>query len=198
MQTDLKTTVASLTARAGLHMQRYDNGRRQVVGCVPYRYKDNGETSSLKAEDTFEVLVISPQRKRKVKLFPKGGWETDETMEAAVLRETMEEAGVVGEIEGKLGTWRFEKGKKPCEGHMFPLLVKQQLDSWPEEDIRNRQWMSVSEARKACKQWWMKEALEELVGHVTKQKNAGLLSAIGLSQDTLFLPPPTMDSVEES
>ncbi|XP_031094298.1 nudix hydrolase 18, mitochondrial-like [Ipomoea triloba] len=186
MQTDLKTTVASLNARAGLHMQRYDNGRRQVVGCVPYRYKDSDETSSLKAEDAFEVLVISPQRKRKVKLFPKGGWETDETMEAAGLRETMEEAGVVGEIEGKLGTWRFEKGKKPCEGHMFPLLVKEQLDSWPEEDIRNRQWMSVREARKVCKQWWMKEALEALVGHVTKQKNAGLLSAIGLSQPTLF------------
>nr|GMC91421.1 nudix hydrolase 18, mitochondrial-like [Ipomoea batatas]GMC93285.1 nudix hydrolase 18, mitochondrial-like [Ipomoea batatas]GME12532.1 nudix hydrolase 18, mitochondrial-like [Ipomoea batatas] len=185
MQIDLKTTVASPAARAALNMQRYDNGRRQVVGCVPYRYKDSDETSSLKGEDAFEVLVISPQRKRKVKLFPKGGWETDETMEAAGLRETMEEAGVVGEIEGKLGTWRFEKGKKACEGHMFPLLVKEQLDSWPEEDIRNRQWMSVREARKVCKQWWMKEALEALVGHVTKQKNAGLLSAIGLSQDTL-------------
>ncbi|MCI12140.1 nudix hydrolase 4, partial [Trifolium medium] len=31
--------------------------------------------------------------------FPKGGWETDETMEQAALRETIEEAGVVGNIE---------------------------------------------------------------------------------------------------
>nr|GMC91420.1 nudix hydrolase 18, mitochondrial-like [Ipomoea batatas]GMC94755.1 nudix hydrolase 18, mitochondrial-like [Ipomoea batatas]GME12533.1 nudix hydrolase 18, mitochondrial-like [Ipomoea batatas] len=207
MQTELKTAV-SLAARTGRHLQRYDNGRRQVVGCVPYRYKDSGETSSLMAEDAFEVLVISPQRKSKGMLFPKGGWETDETIEAAALRETVEEAGVLGEIECKLGTWSFEtkNGKNSCEGHMFPLLVKEQLDSWPEKEIRQRHWMSVREARKVCKQWWMKEALEALVGHVTKQRNAGILSAMGLSQGTLFsircgaqiVPPPTMASAEEA
>nr|GMC93284.1 nudix hydrolase 18, mitochondrial-like [Ipomoea batatas] len=161
------------------------------VICVPYRYKDSGETSSLMAEDAFE-----------------GGWETDETIEAAALRETVEEAGVLGEIECKLGTWSFEtkNGKNSCEGHMFPLLVKEQLDSWPEKEIRQRHWMSVREARKVCKQWWMKEALEALVGHVTKQRNAGILSAMGLSQGTLFsircgaqiVPPPTMASAEEA
>lgn len=29
----------------------------------------------------------------------QGGWETDESMEEAVLRETMEEAGVKGKVE---------------------------------------------------------------------------------------------------
>lgn len=31
--------------------------------------------------------------------FPKGGWEIDESMEQAALRETLEEAGVVGNVE---------------------------------------------------------------------------------------------------
>ncbi|KAI3667370.1 hypothetical protein L6452_42426 [Arctium lappa] len=43
-------------------------------------------------EDTLEVLVISAQRKGKGMLFPKGGWEFDESMIDAALRESIEEA----------------------------------------------------------------------------------------------------------
>lgn len=32
-------------------------------------------------------------------VWPQGGWETDESMEQAALRETIEEAGVVGNVE---------------------------------------------------------------------------------------------------
>lgn len=32
----------------------------------------------------------------------QGGWEADETIEAAALRETIEEAGVLGDIEVSL------------------------------------------------------------------------------------------------
>ena len=32
-------------------------------------------------------------------MFPQGGWETDETVEAAAKRETIEEAGVRGVLE---------------------------------------------------------------------------------------------------
>jgi len=32
-------------------------------------------------------------------VWPQGGWETDESMEQAALRETIEEAGVVGSVE---------------------------------------------------------------------------------------------------
>ncbi|MFS8016413.1 putative hydrolase [Helianthus anomalus] len=32
-------------------------------------------------------------------LFPKGGWESDETMMEAALRESVEEAGVFGTVE---------------------------------------------------------------------------------------------------
>ncbi|KAG6403302.1 hypothetical protein SASPL_135519 [Salvia splendens] len=122
-------------------MQRYNYlGHRQVVGCIPYRYCGK-KPPCVVDEEEIEVLVITSQRKEKGMLFPKGGWEIDESIEAAALRETVEEAGVVGDVE--------------------------QLEFWPEKDVRQRIWVSVREARKVCQYWWMKEALELLVSHLT-------------------------------
>ncbi|KAK6154123.1 hypothetical protein DH2020_013762 [Rehmannia glutinosa] len=171
---ELKNMVA-LVSRTGRHMQRYNfHGHRQVVGCIPYRYKGNNRgTPSAVDEEEIEVLVITSQRKGKGMLFPKGGWENDESIEDAASRETVEEAGVVGDVEHKLGKWNFKsKNNETCyEGHMFPLLVKEQLEFWPEKDVRQRIWISVREARKVCSYWWMKEALELLVDRLTAQAN---------------------------
>nr|GMD56371.1 nudix hydrolase 18, mitochondrial-like [Ipomoea batatas] len=207
---ELENMVA-LVSRTGRHLQRYDNGRRQVVGCIPYRYKDRIDTSPLN-EDAFEVLVISPQRKGKGMLFPKGGWEADETIEAAALRETIEEAGVLGDIECKLGTWSFgsKRSGNACEGHMFPMLVKEQLDCWPEKKIRQRHWISIGEAREVCEAGWMMEALESLASRLTRQSSrqskAGIFSGVERSQGMLMrlrcggqiLPPPPPSSAEEA
>lgn len=167
--------MVALVSRTGRHMQRYNfNGHRQVVGCIPYRYKGNrGAPSSALDEEELEVLVITSQRKGKGMLFPKGGWELDESIEDAALRETVEEAGVVGDVERKLGKWNFKSktSETSYEGHMFPLLVTEQLEFWPEKDVRQRLWVSVGEARKVCQYWWMKEALELLVTRLTAQAN---------------------------
>ncbi|KAH6796927.1 nudix hydrolase-like protein 17 [Perilla frutescens var. hirtella] len=170
---ELKNMVA-LVSRTGRHMQRYNFlGHRQVVGCIPYRYKGNRGTPSVVDEEEIEVLVITSQRKGKGMLFPKGGWEIDESIEDAALRETVEEAGVVGDVERKLGKWNFKSKSSDTsyEGHMFPLLVKEQLEFWPEKDVRQRLWISVREARKVCQYWWMKEALELLVNRLAAQAN---------------------------
>ncbi|XP_071693863.1 nudix hydrolase 17, mitochondrial-like [Rutidosis leptorrhynchoides] len=158
---ELKNMVA-MVARSGRQLQRYNKGRRQVVGCIPYRIKSN---KGKNIEDTLEVLVISAQRKGKGMLFPKGGWESDESIEKAALRETVEEAGVFGTVEVILGQWVFKSKSNDThyEGYMFPLLVKGQLDLWPEKDIRQRIWVSVPIAKEVCQQSWMKEALDLLV-----------------------------------
>ncbi|KAA8530678.1 hypothetical protein F0562_005388 [Nyssa sinensis] len=163
MGMELKNMVA-LVSRTGRHLQRYNKGHRQVVGCIPYRYRNDSQTS-LEDEEDLEVLVISSQRKGKGMLFPKGGWESDESITDAALREAVEEAGVSGVIECALGKWNFKGQSHDAskEGYIFPLLVKEQLYFWPEKDIRQRIWMSVSEAKKVCQHWWMKEALDELV-----------------------------------
>ncbi|VFQ95046.1 unnamed protein product [Cuscuta campestris] len=196
-------------------MQRYDNGRRQVVGCIPYRYKDTIGTLPSDEESSYEVLVISPQRKGKGMLFPKGGWEIDETMETAALRETIEEAGVVGDLEGKLGTWNFGSKRSgiACEGHMFPLLVKEELDCWPEKNIRQRLWISIGEAREVCEKGWMVEAVELLAIRLTSQNrmfsdtDCSSSSSSSSSNQAMvmplrcggqMLPPPISASAEEA
>ncbi|GAV81456.1 NUDIX domain-containing protein [Cephalotus follicularis] len=154
--------MVCLVSRTGRQHQRYDNmGRRQVVGCIPYRYK-HGINGSISNE--LEVLVITSQKGHEM-MFPKGGWELDESVEEAALRESHEEAGVLGDVECELGKWNFLSKSQGTfyEGHMFPLLVQEQLDFWPEMHVRQRIWMTVEDARQVCRHWWMKEALDILV-----------------------------------
>ncbi|KAI3798642.1 hypothetical protein L1987_33920 [Smallanthus sonchifolius] len=155
--------MAVLVARTGRQLQRYNGLQRVVVGCIPYRLKGSIKTSGI--EDALEVLVISAQRKGKGMLFPKGGWELDEEIQGAALRETIEEAGVSGTVEGELGKWCFKsKGNDAYyEGHMFPLSVEEELDQWPEKEIRQRYWVSASKAKESCQYSWMREALDLLV-----------------------------------
>ncbi|XP_058184741.1 nudix hydrolase 17, mitochondrial-like [Rhododendron vialii] len=150
-----------LVSRTGRHLQRYSKGLRLVVGCIPYRCKDN----------ELEVLMISSQNGQAM-LFPKGGWELDESIKEAALRETLEEAGVVGNIdEDELGKWSFKSKSRGIynEGRMFALLVTEQLELWPEKNFRQRLWMKVGDAREVCQNWWMKEALDILVDRLTSQ-----------------------------
>ncbi|CAI9755237.1 unnamed protein product [Fraxinus pennsylvanica] len=163
--------MVSLVARTGRDLQRYNRGRRLVVGCIPYRYK-NGNNGG--KDDELEVLVIS-SKKSQAMMFPKGGWELDESVEEAACRESLEEAGVVGNVENQLGTWLFKSNSRELyhEGLMFPLLVTEQLDLWPEKSARLREWMTVAKAREVCKQLWMNEALEILVNRLksVEEKN---------------------------
>lgn len=154
-------TMVSLVSRTGRNLQRYEKGYRLVVGCIPYRYKKSQEPTSV---EELEVLVISAQNGQEM-LFPKGGWENDESMEEAAMRETEEEAGVIGVVGGKLGPWQYKSKRSSImhESYMFPLLVQEELDSWPESKTRKRRWVSINEAREVCHNWWMRDALEELV-----------------------------------
>ncbi|CAA7032452.1 unnamed protein product [Microthlaspi erraticum] len=155
--------VVSLVSRTGRDLQRYDTtGYRQVVGCVPYRYKTQ-EVNGVESKE-IEVLVVSAQ-KGKGMLLPKGGWETDESMEEAALRETIEEAGVTGELEEKLGKWQYKSKRHNIihDGYMFALHVNEVYERWPEAEFRQRRWVGLDEARGVCQNWWMREALEAFI-----------------------------------
>ncbi|GER30228.1 nudix hydrolase homolog 18 [Striga asiatica] len=160
--------LASSPSRSGRHLQRYNQGFRQVVGCIPYRIRKSNKSTSVNGSNTLvedlEVLLISSQKSSKM-MFPKGGWEVDEDIELAALRETLEEAGVVGSVGEKLGEWIFKSKsqEKFHEGSMFAMLVTEELQVWPEKDLRSRVWMTVNEAREVCSHSWMKQALEAFV-----------------------------------
>ncbi|KAL8464412.1 hypothetical protein ACS0TY_034077 [Phlomoides rotata] len=165
--------LALSPSRSGRHMQRYNQGLRLVVGCIPYRIKDPNKTSTIHRTliEDLEVLLISSQKSARM-MFPKGGWELDENIELAASRETLEEAGVIGSLGHKLGEWVFKSRsqEKFHEASMFSLLVTEELDVWPEKDVRQRVWMTVDEAREVCAHSWMKEALDAFVCELSHEQ----------------------------
>jgi len=106
-------------------------------------------------------------------VFPKGALDdNDASPKHAAEREAMEEAGVVGEV---LDCFDFraqyrsrrvkKKGIHPnglCEAQCFVMTVTEELDTWPEDDRRERQWYPIGEAIARCKHGWQQDALCEL------------------------------------
>ncbi|XP_013595818.1 PREDICTED: nudix hydrolase 13, mitochondrial isoform X4 [Brassica oleracea var. oleracea] len=139
--------------RTGRDRQRYDNNFRLVSGCIPYRLLKDEEDSSVDHENKLQVLMVSSPNRHDL-VFPKGGWEDDETVLEAASREAMEEAGVKGILrEDPLGVWEF-RSKSSCEeaeccggckGYMFALEVKEELAAWPEQENRERRWSALEE-----------------------------------------------------
>lgn len=128
-----------LPARVGREKQRYSGQKRLVCGTVPYRWQlaaDGGRSASV------EYLLIR-SAKRHNWIFPKGGWETDESAEEAAVRETLEESGVKGKIVQELSEFPDMQSKsgKPFHLRMFLLEVHSQLESYAEMN-RSRQWVN--------------------------------------------------------
>lgn len=182
--------MVTVVARTGRHRQRYHDGFRLVAGCIPYRSKRTTDGYNGNSKETLEVLMVTPHRGQGL-LFPKGGWENDETKEEAACREALEEAGVKGKIERYLGSWDFfsmrhqkDRNVAGCrKGYMFVLAVTEQLDSWPENDARQRKWVSVREAREQCKLEWMRLALDKFVEY---RSNVGVSNSSSESPDESF------------
>ncbi|KAK7334668.1 hypothetical protein VNO80_26429 [Phaseolus coccineus] len=158
--------MAELVARTGRHQQRYEHGYRLIAGCVPFRYRDGDDCGDSSAK-IVEVLMINSTGGPGL-LFPKGGWENDETVEEAAVREAIEEAGVRGDLMDFLGYYEFRSKTLQdecspeglCKAAMFALFVKEELESWPEQSTRKRSWLAVSEALGSCRHAWMRDALQ--------------------------------------
>ncbi|CAN8305374.1 unnamed protein product [Cochlearia groenlandica] len=174
--------MTSLPSRTGRDRQRYDNNLRLVSGCIPYRLiksediidveeEEEEDTTSVDFSNKLQVLMVSSPNRHDL-VFPKGGWEDDETVLEAASREAMEEAGVKGTLrEVPLGVWEFRSKSSTleddcfggCKGYMFALQVTEELEDWPERDNRKRKWLNVKEALELCRYEWMQRALEEFL-----------------------------------
>lgn len=92
-----------MTSRTGRETQRWstDSGTNQLFRLT---------TGTVPIMTDGRILFCSSSRKQEW-ILPKGGWEADETMEESALRETFEEAGVLGVIGPKLQEVEYETRK---------------------------------------------------------------------------------------
>ncbi|KAI0504354.1 hypothetical protein KFK09_015306 [Dendrobium nobile] len=132
--------MSDLVARTGRHQQRYEAGCRLIAGCIPFRYKISDNVVSSKPEKTIEVLMINSQSGPGL-LFPKDflGYYY---FRSKSLQDDFSPEGL-------------------CKAAMFPLLVTEELCSWPEQSTRQRSWVTIPEAAEQCRHPWMEEALVE-------------------------------------
>lgn len=96
------------------------------------------------------MLVTSRETKRWV--IPKGWPEKKLKPHQVAETEAFEEAGLVGDITPEpFGSFQYykrisEKKRKHCTVDVFPLLVREELDEWPEKEERRREWVTPAEA----------------------------------------------------
>ncbi|GAB9474091.1 hypothetical protein Gpo141_00011231 [Globisporangium polare] len=154
------TASRLLQSRVGRAMQRYD-GATRLLACVvvlrraaAVRTKQDRAGSASTACSTHgvndedeQVLIISSSKHPDEWILPKGGWESDETLAECALREAEEEAGVAGEVVQELGSLDFaSKNGNQCRFHGFQLRVLREFQTWAESN-RQRQWVSLADAR---------------------------------------------------
>ncbi|KAK4788323.1 hypothetical protein SAY86_019642 [Trapa natans] len=191
--------MSSMVARTGRHRQRYEDNLRLVSGCIPYRLVKDNEYHNIGSsiENGVEVLMVSSPNRDDL-VFPKGGWEDDETLEEAACREALEEAGVRGLLKGTpLGVWEFRSKSRQdicsleggCRGYMFSLEVTEELEDWPEQENRCRRWVNVKDAFMLCRYEWMCQALKMFLVMLAKEAKL---------RDSLESPLPAADVVTDT
>ncbi|KAK7290578.1 hypothetical protein RIF29_05101 [Crotalaria pallida] len=185
-------SMSSFEARIGRQRQRYEDNMRLVSGCIPYRWKNDNIDQNDETEEILEVLMVSSPNRDDL-VFPKGGWENDETVTEAACREALEEAGVKGILrETPLGIWEFRSKSSQdlssleggCRGYMFALEVTEELEDWPEQNNRDRRWLNINGAFRLCRYDWMCNALKEFLRVMEEDMNLK-------NQDENVDPPST-------
>jgi len=72
-------------------------------------------------------LLVKARRDPTVWIFPKGHVEDGETAEETALRETQEEAGVIGRVLAPIGALEFESGGTA----IYQILASRRPDARP-------------------------------------------------------------------
>jgi 8-oxo-dGTP pyrophosphatase MutT (NUDIX family) len=91
---------------------------------------------------------------------PKGTVDPGETHQKTALKESWEEAGLLGRLCGEpLGTYRYEKKGAMLDVSVFLMEVIAHEDEWDEDDIRERRWFTLHEATELLSQHPVQELL---------------------------------------
>lgn len=110
-------------------------------GAIPFRV----------VEGQVVFLMITSRRSANW-VFPKGSHAKGMTPWETAAEEAFEEAGVRGEIgEAPIGFYVHTRNNGDADLvriQLFPLLVTEQLDQWPEEAQRFRHWALLPQVKR--------------------------------------------------
>ncbi len=103
---------------------------------IPFRIRD---------ERVEIALVTTLSGKRWV--VPKGSLDDGEQSRDAAIRETEEEAGLIGDLERKpLGHYHFTRSNERYVVEVYLMRVTTVLDYWLEASVRKRRWIAIDKA----------------------------------------------------
>ncbi len=129
-------------------------------GVIPYRYKDGD----------IEVMLIT-SRKGKRWVIPKGIVEPHLTPQDSAAQEAWEEAGLVGRVSSQaIGSYRYDKWGGTCQVEVFLLQVETVLATWPEVNLRSRQWFPPAEAASRVDEQQLQQILQAVPEIIQKGK----------------------------
>lgn len=122
------------------------------AGVIPYRIK----------KKELQILLIST-RSGKNWTIPKGIVEERLEDSESAMKEAFEEAGLIGNIDETISwQFRFRKWGGICDVRLYPMVVDNELDEFPENDLRKKKWLSVKDAIKLVKFEKVKDHILEL------------------------------------
>jgi 8-oxo-dGTP pyrophosphatase MutT (NUDIX family) len=105
-------------------------------------------------------LVSSRGGKRWV--VPKGCLEPGKTAAEIALQEAWEEAGLVGVLQPEpIGTYLYEKSGFTCHVTVFLMNVTETADHWPEQNFRERCWLTTLQALMRIEDAGLRELIRE-------------------------------------
>jgi 8-oxo-dGTP pyrophosphatase MutT (NUDIX family) len=111
------------------------------------------------------LLVTTLQTQRWI--IPKGWPWPGEHDYTAAAEEAREEAGVLGEPKAvSIGSYTYEKrrssGLVPVRVTVYLLDVREELETWPECERRQRAWFTPSDAAAAVQEPELRDLLLQL------------------------------------
>jgi len=116
---------------------------RKSSGCVVFRITESNK---------IEILLVTSSNGKEW-VFPKGGVEINLTERASAAKEVYEEAGVLGDVGQKLGTYRYFKNDQMQEVTMYAMQYTRDADDWPEANKRDRKWFKAEKAMEKVDQY---------------------------------------------
>ncbi len=133
-----------MAAREGRAMQRYSpTGAREVGVGIVFALRDGG---------VLHVAAVSCRKHPQRLTFPKGGWESDETVEECAARESFEEAGLrtaplVLASGVQAPVVPIPSMGKATALNLYPVVLAlvEEVEVFPEQAERTRSWLVAAD-----------------------------------------------------